>query len=66
MSMVILHKTFPQRSGNGAGYLLDFETFSAHNTPVESTGHYFHFWKNNVPKVNGLFCQDKMLEYAYN
>ena len=33
---------------------------------IKTRGHYFHFWKNNVPKVNGIFCQDKMLEYAYN
>lgn len=33
---------------------------------IVTRGQYFHFWKNNVPVVNGIFCQDKMLEYAYN
>ena len=25
-------------------------------------GQYFHFWKNNISVVNGIFCQDKMLD----
>jgi hypothetical protein len=33
---------------------------------IVTRGQHFHFWKNNVPLVNGVFCQDKMLEYAYN
>jgi hypothetical protein len=34
--------------------------------PFVTRGQYFHFWKNNVPVVNGICCQDKMLEYSYN
>ena len=34
--------------------------------PFVTRGQYFHFWKNNIPVVNRIFCQDKMLEYAYN
>jgi hypothetical protein len=26
----------------------------------------FHFWMKNVPVLNGIFCHDKMLDYAYN
>ena len=33
---------------------------------IVTRGQYFHFWKNNVPVVNRVFCQDKMLECAYN
>ena len=34
--------------------------------PIVTRGQYFHFWKKNVPVVNGLFCKVKMPEYAYN
>jgi hypothetical protein len=27
--------------------------------PIEARGHYFHFWKNNVPKVNVLFLRTR-------
>ena len=33
---------------------------------VVTRGQYFHFWEKNIPIVNRIFCQDKMLEYAYN
>jgi hypothetical protein len=43
------------------------ETNCSSLKPVVTLGQYIHFWKKkNVPVVNGIFCQDKMLEYAYN
>jgi hypothetical protein len=35
--------------------------------PVATLGAVFSFWgEKNVPVLNRIFCQDKMLEYAYN
>jgi hypothetical protein len=34
--------------------------------PFVTRGQYFHFWIKNVPVLKGIFCQDKMLDYAYN
>ena len=34
--------------------------------PFVTRGQYFHFWIKNVLFLNRIFCNDKMLDYAYN